>query len=407
MLGFEGISPILSRILLIQFDALTNVQYPVWAASEFATCEKLLSCLVGDFSVILHKNKIDKNAQMDCVRFLEAAIGGVSGRGCSSWGSLLYYVIILHGIGTADEDAGDLVDALDWIVRSATISHFEISQSQTLVDTFVMAVQKVWDTRGIYANSRPEDTLHFHNWRTFSTGLRPTHYAFKLDSVVDVIKRVTKVDISVNELKKVMKKSSVCLERDDYFYDVMRNVWPICSSVQDMETGQSRLVPLSESELDIHTLKKEKAYLVQISEFVRLKEGLDAVTLNTDSYKKIEIESAEDGSTYNFYRQVCYIDCVWYGYRAINNTPFAHYCGYKDFIHIKEGHPWTLSDISRLYDYSSTTVDEYRSHSFPYELSDQYGAGGSPSDSYAPSEGSNPSWDTGESSQKGAKRARF
>lgn len=303
--------------------------------------------------------------------------------------------------------------------RSATLAHFELSRNTSILDTFITQVQKIWDTRSFHSHCKPEDTLSFHNYRTLAGS-----YAFRVESVVEVVAKITKVPLSVNELRKAVKKSHYCDEADVLFYNTARNVWPIANAVQDMETGNTRLVPREEEEIEDKECRKMKAILIEKSRFDAMKEGFEAHTIDPEAYKSLVITSSFGGE-YCFYDHVMFLGDKWYGYRGILATGFSHYCGLENFMHcddLSEYPPWvshvySLTHVAKVYGYTAQdTPDEYKHPPFRFELDDdeQYSQAGTTPEHDRSDElsvGSSPpsvKWRAGKNSHGGsAKRAKL
>ena len=105
---------------------------------------ELLSALTPDFATILHNGKLDREAIQDCAAFLQAAVGRKRDRNANMWGILLYFLVILNMMFQGGKD--DQREVFEWMVKSVTRTTFELNNHASLLEQFVLSVNKMWTT---------------------------------------------------------------------------------------------------------------------------------------------------------------------------------------------------------------------------------------------------------------------
>ena len=299
---------------------------------------ELLSALTPDFTTILYNGSLDRAAIQDCAKFLQTAVGRNRDRNVNMWGILLYFLLILNMMFQNGKE--DQREVFEWMVKSVTRTTFELNNHSSLLEQFVLAVNKMWTT---HRNplGREHETLFWHNYRTNTTPFAAVFqatpwYAFRVESVVAVIKNVLGKTFSCTELYRCVGDANWATTGKSEFYDIMTNAWPIATTVHDPDTGVNTLVPLAESELHMQQIKQSKCIFIKQGAFQGIIDSVERGSIVTQEYETIEISSANnDVGNYNFYEAVVGdAENGWYGYRALCQSNFGVYCGATNEIQI-------------------------------------------------------------------------
>ena len=151
---------LLGNMLPITKLALTHSQT---FTARWLMVRELMSALTPDFTTILHNGKLDREAIQDCAAFLQEAVGRKRDRNANMWGILLYFLLIINMLFQGGRD--DQIEVFEWMIKSVTRSAYELNNHASLLEQFVLAVNKMWTTR-CNPLGRETETLFFHNYRT-------------------------------------------------------------------------------------------------------------------------------------------------------------------------------------------------------------------------------------------------
>lgn len=247
------------------------------------------------------------------------------------------------------------------------------------MDQLVLSIYKVQMTR-TNPLGREQETIFFHNFRTTCTPNAPIFtnsirwFAFRLESVLSVIKNVLGKTFNPTEIFRMAEECSWTARGKCSFYDCQTNSWPIANTLHDDETNTNTLVPLTEDELLIPHLKDFKALFIKQSKFKEIVESVDNAVQMDIMYESITIQSADkEFGEYNFYE--CVVENTWFGYRCLGESTFDKYCGYHNAIEVKgseielikdicvENRAAGFGEIPALY--SSPSLLEFYGYTFP------------------------------------------
>lgn len=377
-----------NRTLLIQFAQLkeeANEDNNPALYNQFTLLRELLSALCMDFSSLLWNDKLDKEAIVDCASFLGASIGRKRDRNANMWGLLLYFMLIVTYMFQGGRN--ELTDIFVWMIDSVTRTTYEFNNHQSLFDQVILAIDKVKNTRASPLNAKEDEVIFWHNYRTnssphapiFNTAGTERYYAFRMDSILAVIKKVLGIHFSLHEVNRAVDESNFAYRGKFQFYCTTSNTWPIANVVLDEATNTSTKVPLLEDDLLPEMMREFKCVFVKMSRFDEIIESVDKATKFDINYENISIKSAnKEVGTYNFFECVTGVgNKGWYGYRCLTRCNFAPYCGGTNLINV--GGPTTYCDtlidieeenvakgfgeLSQMFD--PATLREFYGYSFP------------------------------------------
>jgi hypothetical protein len=225
----------------------------------------------------------------------------------------------------------------DFIVATVTRTTYELNNHAGVLDRFVLAVNEVLTTRtNPLAHER--EVIFWHNHRTqltpyaavFNASTQDRHhttrwFAFRLESVLSVVKFVTGRVFQQAEIMRAVTEQTWTARGKGSFYDCQMNAWPIASRVfEQQESNVPTLVPLAETDLHMEHLKEFPAVYFKQDKWNEIVNSVNnAVSLETD-YKTTEIESANqtlERPNYNLYNAVT--KDGWFGYRAVASSNFG------------------------------------------------------------------------------------
>jgi hypothetical protein len=231
-----------SRLLLIPFSALvvTGEERPN-LYNQWLMIRELLSALMPDFASLLVHGKLDREAIRDCATFLQAAIGRKRDRNANMWGLLLYFMLVLNML--FQESIESQEEIFEWMIKAVTRATYELNNHQSVLDQFVLAVNKCLTVRS-NPLGRENEVIFWHNYRTtcspvaavFNTAGATLWYAFRLEPIINVLKTVLGKTFSVTELNRMIDDVSWATRGKANFYDCATNSWPICNVIHDADT---------------------------------------------------------------------------------------------------------------------------------------------------------------------------
>lgn len=221
------------------------------------------------------------------------------------------------------------------MIKSVTRSTFELNNHTSILDQLVLCINQVMTARPSPLG-KDDEIIFWHNRRTncsphaaiFVAAGGQMWYAFRMDLVVVVIKKILNRTFSLNEVLRAVDEATWAKRAKCQFYDCASNTWPIAHTVQDDITNASTKVPLSEEELTVDMLKEFKAVYFKADKFDDVLESVERGGNVETNYKDIKIISANpERGEYNFYKAVCgYDDDGWFGYRVLGHSSFGKYC---------------------------------------------------------------------------------
>jgi len=163
---------------------------------------------------------------------------------------------------------------------------------------------------------------------TFGNIRAAQYYCIKLESVIEVIRNVLGERFKQQEMMRCVKDSSFARTARAQFYDISHNPWPIIEIVRDDTNFTETRVPLPESKLEVDTLEWSSAVFFKKDAYDQIVNDVyeAAAVREQSNYKTIIITSAnKEMGRYNLFDEIT--NGGWYGFRAIENTEFATYCG--------------------------------------------------------------------------------
>ncbi|AUL80776.1 hypothetical protein [Pleurochrysis sp. endemic virus 1b] len=349
----------MSRMILINFDALSEERVPrnetqsqqevreardTHLTSEWNAVRELMSALAVDFESILLDGKLDKHAIQDCATFMQIAIGRYRDRNANLWGLLLYYMLLTNYMFQCD--AEDQEGVFEWMISSVTRAAFEYTNHASLIDQFVLAVEKVRadKTSGLVNPLGPIDqTLSWDKMRTDLQpgGLTPfdsgtiRYIALRIDATCTVLEKVLNQKYKPSVLQHAFDKLDWCVRGFGKFYDTATQPWPIARN--EYVNGANVSAPVAEGELEMSMLKERKCVYFRLDEWNKIVDSVERTCRDIVDYKSIEIFSrCPKIGRYNLFELACghSEEGDWFGYRALVQCTFAKFCGTRNLLYV-------------------------------------------------------------------------
>ena len=330
-----------SRILLIPFVPIdtTNVDESLSQLKQayMTDCEAVVSAILPDLYAIGYNGKLDAEALNDCATFMNAATGQVYNRNCNCWGFLIYYMCLLEVMAQNGSEA--LQQVFEYTCKSVVKQNYALQRFTSNLERFIIDFERC---RAVTTPlSALDRSIHWHNYRA---NIKPKGYAqlanvpyiaIRLESACFVIKTVLKTHYKPEEIKREIDDAQdpIAIMSRGAFYDPARNPWPISKTHFDDETQAMTTVPLPEDELLLGTTNEFKCLFIKKETYTKLIGDVESVAVR--DYKSIVIKSANPRmGEYNFYETVTGVNGdYWFGWRGVHPTPFARFCGNKNFAY--------------------------------------------------------------------------
>lgn len=227
------------------------------------------------------------------------------------------------------------------MIKSVTRSICELNNHQSTLDQVVLCIHQVMISRPSPLG-KDDETIFLHNRRTTcspaafasSGGIR--YYAFRMDLVVHVIRKVLNRSFSLQDVLRSVDDATWGQRGRCQFYDCSTNTWPIAHTVFDDLTSAATKVPLSENELTMEQVGYFKAVFLRKDKFDDIVDSVDKGASFDIDYKTIKIMSSHpDRGEYNFYEAAVGIDDEgWFGYRVLEYSSFGKYSGASNQLNI-------------------------------------------------------------------------
>ena len=314
--------------------------------SEFNALRYLSSCLTPDLTTLtLSDGKLDSAAISDCAQFVQAVIGSSRDRGANSWGILLYFMITLNFLAQADSD--EMIKLLDYVTHHVSRTAYIVSKHTSRISQFILCVNLVRTELSSNVTLAEDKCIFWHNYRTdqkpegaptgFDTGAVQGYYAFRLESVINVINKVMKKSFKHAEIVAAVNSCDAASFGRAYFYDISKSPWPIIKQEVDQVTNTCVSTPLSEEELLSGTMERHRALFIKKNFFDEIVRDSESGGKVVHDPKDVIIKSNNAGyPDYNFWDQVVGGEDVnlWYGFRVAGETSFRNFCGWDNLMYI-------------------------------------------------------------------------
>ena len=387
--------PVMQRILLFFFDELTSRRMAILRmaqdevmdeAQEIAEaqsptyvqmthwrdlCSSLFPDLICVGTIVKdEKRVIDKLVLIDCGKFLQRACHTYKNRNIEAWAKCL--ATMLFNTRLAGGGSAELLAVFDYVVNSAPRGIRLLGKYGGVIDKFLMDILRIVDDiKPDPTKEKPENCLHWHNYRTTIEHEGKTWWAFRPSACISAIEKVLrkKVDyttLDIQRLAKGLPHVKWVREHIVRYWNPTNttNGWPIIAKVAvDHGLGSGENIgpvswnypPLDEREAVGDGCTVENTWLdgallistdhVDDCRAAKLElsnsknnQAFKSITIITsiDGYTSVAkggahpSEGVDDNGRYCFFKEVVFGD--WGGWRSIGFHPWGHFCGYYNTL---------------------------------------------------------------------------
>lgn len=332
-------------MLIVPFKPLKHSEEDASIWTEYCAMKNLVSCLAPDFASLLHKGKIDHEAITACHSYLNQLNCLSRDRTARNWSYQLYFGALFAFMFQGRPR--QMQELFDWLVPTVVSVVHELTQFNSPLQQFILRVDRVRSSHRNF-NTEEHKIVGWHNFRTDQmphNGSVHKWYAFRVELILDVIKHWEAPEnwITLSELRECVAGSTWAVYGNARFYDIANNAWPMVKTCFEPACGAIEKLPLQENELLEGQEAKFPALFIQQDKYHELLDSANK-ELRLIDYKKIMVQSASynEGEPYNFYEALCYDD--WFGFRAVDSTPFAPFATQNRLFVGSDEHPMLLND---------------------------------------------------------------
>ncbi len=327
VLANEGDSPFMQRFVLLVFKSLQDLRFKPDLARWNAFCKLLSACQMDLEQLPLYEGKIDVAPIEHLTEFLQKALNVKQvPRLTTLWAITMHFMILLEVASGANE-----FDAIfKWLPTACARQTDIANATASVLDGFLLLVHETKQVMHVDPKSRPDDTIHFHNYRTDQRRVNDveSYVTMHVPSILAVLKKRTHAkQYTLSDLRRAVDdKHDVAAFGKGRFYDTKFGFPPARMN------EECNYVVLEEAQLASHQLT-QKASTLYIKEtyLARMIDGYERdADVPVNDYKTIIVGDAFTGN-YNLYESV--LDGSWFGYRCFNGKVYYEYCGFGNKTH--------------------------------------------------------------------------
>ena len=386
--------PVMQRILLFFFDELTSRRMAILRMAQDVEMDEdeemaeaqnptyvqmnhwrdLCSCIFPDLicvgTIVKDGERvIDNLTLIDCGKFLQKACNTYKNRNIEAWAKCL--ATMLFNTRLAGGGDKELLAVFEYVVNSAPKGIRLLGKYGGVIDKFLMDILRIVDDiKPDPTKEKPENCLHWHNYRTTIKHEGKTWWAFRPTACILAIEKVLrkKVDYTARDIQHLAKDLPHVKWLKEHvvrYWDPGNSTsgWPIIAQTPvDHGLGSGENVGpvswnrpgLTEDEAvgDLCTDETQRgntmmdgALLISTDHVDDCRTAkLELSNSKNNSFKGISIITSIDGYTseanggaypspgvddkgrYCFFKEVLYGN--WAGWRSLGFHPWGHCCGY-------------------------------------------------------------------------------
>lgn len=298
-----------SRIILINFKKLDEGAMDPMIASHMNTVRGLLSCLLPDLSMLLYQNKLDSKAIGDCSTYLHGLALRNLDRNVHGFSRLLYFMILLDHLFDATKE--QRMRTFEWVGQACCKASMDYNSNPSMVDQFLVAVRDARELRS--QGTREDEVIGHHNMRSRIRQGNRYYYAFRLQSIISVLKKLLHRHFDYELLLPAIRDSDYGHVGSCRFYDTRANEFPIVNKVFDSMSNSYISVPTAEDQLKPEQMSAFACVYILKSKYEDATRCFTQPVIDSIEFEK------------SFFSDV--IEGKWFGFRAIKTCKLSRFCG--------------------------------------------------------------------------------